>query len=157
MRQDPEERAPEKGDRMTPSADRGPTGQREEHRLFPYQSVVGVIDNPGDLETAVDDLVASGFGESDVHVLCGTSGIEQIDAKGKRKGLLARLFRVVDALGEEREHTARHVKELESGHFVVVVDARDEGSKARARDALAAHGGHFINFYSRWSTEDLTP
>jgi hypothetical protein len=149
MRPDPEERAPDRGDRVSPSA--------EGRRLFPYQSVVGVVDTPADLEAAVDELVASGFGESDVHVLCGTKGIEQIDAKGKRKGLLARLFRVVDALGEEREHTARHVQELESGHFVVVVDARDEATKTRARDALSAHRGHFINFYSRWSTEDLTP
>jgi hypothetical protein len=157
MRQDPEERALEKGDRMTPSAERGATAGREDHKLFPYQSVVGVVDDPGDLEDAVQALISSGFGESEVHVLCGTSGVQQIDAKGKRKGLLARLFRVVDALGEEREHTARHVKELESGHFVVVVDARDEASKTRARDGLAAHGGHFINFYSRWSTEDLAP
>jgi hypothetical protein len=64
---------------------------------------------------------------------------------------------VVDALGEEREHTARHVKELESGHFIVVAEAPDEATKARARDALAAHRGHFINYYSRWSTEDLAP
>jgi len=52
---------------------------------------------------------------------------------------------------------ARHVRELEPEHFVVVIDAHDEASKTRARDALSAHGGHFINFYSRWSTEDLTP
>ncbi len=157
MRQDPEERAHEKGDRTTPAAERGPTTEREGHKLFPYQSVVGVVDNSEDLEAAVDELVSSGFGESDVHVLCGARGIQQIDAQGKRKGLLARLFRVVDALGEEREHTARHVRELESGHFVVVVASRDEGSKTRARDALAAHRGHFINYYSRWSTEDLAP
>ena len=157
MRQDPEERVPDTGDRVPPSAEREAAADREGRRLFPYQSVVGVVDAPADLEAAVDELVSRGFGESDVHVLCGTRGIEQIDAKGKRKGLLARLFRVVDALGEEREHTARHVKELESGHFVVVIDAHDEASKTRAREALSAHGGHFINFYSRWSTEDLTP
>ena len=92
-----------------------------------------------------------------MHVLSGERGIQQIDAKGKRKGLLARLFRMVDALGEEREHTAHHVKDLESGHFVVVVEAPDDSAKARAREALAAHGGHFINYYSRFSTENLTP
>jgi hypothetical protein len=156
MRQDPEERAQEKGDRVTPAAERGAMAEGKQ-RLFPYQTVVGVVDDPADLEAAVQELVSSGFVESEVHVLCGTSGIQQIDAKGKRKGLLARLFRVVDALGEEREHTARHVQELESGHFIVVTEARDEATKARARDALAAHRGHFINYYSRWSTEDLAP
>lgn len=156
MRQDPEEQAREKGDR-TPSAERGATAGREEHRLFPYQTVVGVIDDPERLEAALQGLVTSGFGEADVSVLCGAAGVKRIDAKGKRKGLLARLFRMVDALGEEREHTARHVKELESGHFIVVAEAPNEATKARARDALAAHGGHFINYYSRWSTEELAP
>ena len=157
MRQEPEERGFEKRDRTSPSAERDATEGNEGHKLFPYQTVVGVVDDPDELEAAVRGLLSNGFVEADVHVLCGARGIEQIDAKGERKGLLARLFRIVDALGEEREHTARHVKELESGHFVIVVDAPDESSKTRARDALATHGGHFINYYSRWSTEDLTP
>ena len=126
-------------------------------RLFPYNTVVGVVDDASGLESAVSDLVDHGFAESQVHVLCGEGGIQQIDAKGKRKGLLARVFRMVDGLGEEREHTAHHVKDLESGRFVVVVDASDDAAKARARDALARHGGHFINYYSRFSTENLAP
>ena len=126
-------------------------------RLFPYSTVVGVIDDAPGLEAAVNDLVDHGFVESHVHVLCGEGGIQQIDAKGKRKGVLARLFRLVDGLGEEREHTAHHVRDLESGHFVVVVDAPDDAAKARARDALARNGGHFINYYSRFSTENLAP
>ena len=157
MRQEPEERGFENHDRMKPSAERGASAETEGNRLFPYQTVVGVVDDPDELEAAVRALLSNGFDEAEVHVLCGARGIEQIDAKGERKGLLARLFRIVDALGEEREHTARHVKELESGHFLIVVDAHDETSKTRARDALATHGGHFINFYSRWSTEDLAP
>jgi hypothetical protein len=158
MRQDPdEERASPRSDRTASRADRAAAGGQEGHKLFPYQTVVGVIDDPTNLETALEGLVEGGFGEADVHVLCGARGVAQIDAKGKRKGLLARLFRVVDGLGEEREHTERHVKELEAGHFIVVVESPDEVTKARARDGLAAHGGHFINYYSRWSTENLAP
>ena len=155
MRQEPEERESERGADLRPEHRRA--GKSSDDRLFPYNSVVGVIDDPADLEAAVEELVTRGFDESDVNVLCGENGVRQIDAKGKRKGLLARLFRIVDALGEEREHTAHHVKDLESGHFVVVVDSPDEATKARARDSLAAHGGHFINYYSRLSTENLSP
>lgn len=157
MRHEPEERGSEISPRNTPPAARRADTDSDDRRLFPYNSVVGVIDDPSELEAAVQELVASGFAESDVHVLCGDDGVRRIDAKGKRNGLLARLFRIVDALGEEREHTARHVKELESGHFIVVVDSPDEATKARARDGLTAHGGHFVNYYSRWSTEDLSP
>ena len=129
----------------------------ERSRLFPYNSVVGIVDDGARLEAAVDALIGSGFAESDVRVLAGEAGVRVIDAKGERGGLLKRLFRMVDAMGEEREHTARHVAALEAGHFVVVVGAPDDGAKARARDALAAHGGHFISYYSRWATEDLAP
>ena len=83
--------------------------------------------------------------------------MEQIDAQGRRKGLLSRLFRMVDAMGEEREHTARDVAALEAGHFVVTVDAPDDAAKARARDALVAHGAHFVRYYSRWTAEELAP
>ncbi|CAA9498154.1 MAG: hypothetical protein AVDCRST_MAG38-3000 [uncultured Solirubrobacteraceae bacterium] len=126
-------------------------------RLFPYNSVVGIIDDEARLEAALQALLAAGFAEAEVRVLAGEAGVRQIDAKGERKGLLARLFRMVDAMGEEREHTARHVAALEAGHFVVTVETPDDVSKARARDALAAHGGHFISYYSRWATEDLAP
>jgi uncharacterized protein (UPF0261 family) len=139
----------------TPPSERQVREEPTDRRLFPYNSVVGVIDDPSDLEAAVEGLVASGFAESDVNVLCGERGVRQIDAKGKRKGLLARLFRTVDALGAEREHTEHHVAELEAGHFIVVVDSPDDAAKLRARDGLAAHGGHFINYYSRFSAENL--
>jgi hypothetical protein len=157
MRQEPEEPQSEISARTTPPAERQAREESTDRRLFPYNSVVGVIDDPSDLEATVEGLVASGFAESDVNVLCGERGVRQIDAKGKRKGLLARVFRIVDALGVEREHTKHHVKELEAGHFIVVVDARDETTKERARDGLAAHGGHFINYYTRLTSEHLSP
>lgn len=157
MRQEPENRESEISARTAPASARETRNESTDRRLFPYNSVVGVIDDPSDLEAAVEELVGSGFAESSVNVLCGERGVRQIDAKGKRKGLLARLFRVVDALGVEREHTEHHVKELEAGHFIVVVDSPDDGTKARARDGLAAHGGHFINYYSRLSAEYLSP
>jgi hypothetical protein len=125
--------------------------------LFPYKSVVAVIDDAAYLEAAVHALVDAGFAEADVGILSGEAGVQMIDAKGERKGLLARLFRIVDRLGEEHEHTARHVAALEAGGFVVVVAAPDDGAKARAHAALATHGGHFINYYSHWQTEELAP
>jgi hypothetical protein len=118
---------------------------------------VGVVDNPDELDATVKGLIDSGFGESEVFVLCGKRGVEMIDPKGKRKGLLARVFRMVDGMGEEREHTAHHVKELEAGHFIVGVEVADQAAKEQARDAMKSHGSHFINYYSRWSTEDLAP
>ena len=129
----------------------------DDRRLFPYDTVVGIVDEPGQLVGAVRELIASGVAEEDVSVLVGEDGVRRIDATGERKGMLARIFRVVDALGTEREHTARHVEALEQGKFVVIVDTPDDVVKTRVRNALLPYGGHFINYYSRWSTETLAP
>ena len=156
MQPTPEARGPQ--ERRSAGAPPGDApAEKGRGQLFPYNTVVGVIDDPESLERAVQGLTAAGFAEADVDVLCGEGGIERIDATGKRKGLLARIFRLVDALGSEREHTERHVDELGAGHFVVVARTPDEAAKARARDALAAHGGHYINYYSRWTAEELVP
>lgn len=156
---EPEERSPEKTSTRRDSDRLREIDAKEDddRRLFPYDTVVGIVDEPGQLVGAVRELIASGVAEEDVSILCGEDGIRRIDATGERKGMLARLFRVVDALGTEREHTARHVEALEQGKFVVVVDAPDDVVKTRVRNALLPYGGHFINYYSRWSTETLAP
>ena len=150
MRQEPEGRDFDQG---TTAGD----ASHRDRRLFPYNSVVGVVDDLDQVDATVKGLVDNGFAESEVNVLCGRRGVEIIDAKGKRKGVLARVFRMVDGMGEEREHTARHVKELEAGHFIVTTEVGDQSAKDRARDTMKANGAHFINYYSRWSTEDLAP
>jgi hypothetical protein len=158
MQRPPEERRTEDSATMGPASARAVDARApDQRRLFPYNSVVGIVDDEARLEAAVHALLASGFAESAVHVLAGETGIRQIDAKGERKGVLGRLFRLVDGMGEEREHTARDVAALHAGHFIVTVDAPDDAAKARARDALVAHGGHFVRYYSRWTSEDLAP
>ena len=158
MQQPPGERRPDESATMGPASARALDATAPEgRRLFPYNSVVGVVDDEARLEAVVQALLTSGFTEAAVHVLAGEAGVRQIDAKGQRQGLLGRLFRLVDGMGEEREHTARDVAALEAGHFIVTADAPDDAAKARARDALVAHGAHFVRYYSRWTSEDLAP
>ncbi len=125
--------------------------------LFPWNSVVGVIDDPQALETAVEALTAAGFSESSIHVLAGGTGEHRIDAEGKRHGLLGRIFRKVHTLGDEAEHTKRHVDELKLGHFVVIVPNADDRAPEVAGDILRAHGGHFIYYYTRMTSRELAP
>lgn len=159
MQPTPEERRSDESASGPSPAARPMNAMPDRHggRLFPYNTVVGVLDDPPQLAMAVQALCANGFGEDQLEVICGANGMQRIDAWGERKGILARVFRFVDAIGEERDQTERHGDELRAGHFVVVVDAPDDAAKARARDGLAANGGHFIHYYSRWETEDLAP
>ncbi|HEX6533566.1 MAG TPA: hypothetical protein VF041_03160 [Gemmatimonadaceae bacterium] len=159
MQQTPEEQRSTESASGSSAAGRHPDHAPSRHagRLFPYNTVVGIIDDPPQLAMAVEALGASGFGEDALEVVCGEAGLRRIDAWGERKDILARVFRIIDGIGEERDQTARHEEELRAGHFIVVVDTPDAAAKARARDGLAGNGGHFIHYYSRWETEDLVP
>lgn len=125
---------------------------------FPEDAVLGVIDDADQVSGAVDALKAAGFPEDKILVLAGEKGVERIDPTGEGHGWRGRLIRASQVLGAEREQTDRHVQELRAGHLVVGVwGVVDEEKKTHAREVLAAHGGHFINYYSRWATHELVP
>jgi hypothetical protein len=125
---------------------------------FPEDAVLGVIDDTDQVSGAVEALMAASFPEDKILVLADEEGVDRIDPTGKGHGWRGRLIRTSQVLGAEREQTDRHVQELRAGHFVVGVwGIVDEEKKTRARDALAAHGAHFINYYSRWATHELVP
>lgn len=129
----------------------------DSNRIFPYDSVVGVLDDHDDVNEAVQDLSNAGFADDDIFVLAGERGVERIDAKGERHGLLGRIFRKIDTLGDEHDETEVHVNALREGHFVVGAHVADDGAKAQALEVFQRHDGHHVSYYSRWTTERLVP
>jgi hypothetical protein len=121
---------------------------------FPTHAVVGIIDDPRELAKAVAEMRAGGF---DPHVLHGERGEQRIRQAGDvpRDLTLTRFAQGV--FGYEAEHTERHVQEVEDGNFVLIVESHDDETTERARDIFAAHGGHFVNYYSTWTSQSLAP
>jgi hypothetical protein len=131
--------------------------QNDDNRLFPYDSVVGVLDHHSDVNEAVQELSNAGFEENDIFVLAGERGVEGIDAKCEHHGLLGRIFRKLDTLGDEHDETEVHVAALRDGHFVVGAHVTDDGRKAQALEVFQRHNGHHVSYYSRSTTERLVP
>jgi hypothetical protein len=125
-------------------------------KLFPYNSVVGIVNDVDDVHALIEDLTAAGFEEGDLAVLSGAQGMEVIDAKGQRHGLLGRIFRALDTMGSEHDETQLHMSALRDGHIVVAVSLKDDADKGRVAELFRKHRGHEIHYYSRWTTEDLT-
>jgi hypothetical protein len=148
--------AGQQGDSPMDNASAGPGSGHspEEPRSFPKHAVVGVVDDPTELMHVVDDLRARGL-EPDV--LCSAQGAERIDQAG-RATLNLRVTRAVQGLfGFEAEHTERHQEEIAAGHFLVLVESHDDETTDRVREAFAPHGGHFVNYYSTWTSRTLIP
>ncbi len=130
----------------------------ESRPAFPTHAVVGVIDTAAEVSRAEEALRAAGFDESSVHVISGDHAVEVIDQSGTGHGLSGRLTRMAQALfGMETEHTERHVQEVKAGHYLVLVSSHDDEATERIRGILAANGGHFVNYYTNWTSRVLVP
>jgi hypothetical protein len=139
-----------------PSVPEATQRQIEEFLLYPKGKIVGVIDSPPQLDGALTALADLGIPKDAIEVFSGDEGIRRIDPKGRYHGLLARLTRIVQMLGEERDHIDRYEKELRAGHFLVVISADVEHREEIGR-ILRARGGHFIDYYGTLAIEHLVP
>jgi hypothetical protein len=123
---------------------------------YPTDKVVGIIDDPDDAEAALSDLEVAGFTVEEIEVLTGEEGAHRIDSTGRKHGVLPRIVRSIQKLGNyESDHVIRHEQELLAGHFGIGVTAKKEQDRERVKQILKAHNGHFINFYGTWAMQRL--
>jgi hypothetical protein len=123
---------------------------------YPTNKVVGSLSNTEDLNAAITDLNASGFGQEEIYVVCGRKAASQMDVTGERHGLLGRFFRAMEEFADmDLKLLEDYKEELLGGHFLVGVDVDDEDERKRAANILVAHGGHRVNFFGLWSIQNL--
>jgi hypothetical protein len=123
---------------------------------YPTNRLIAVIDDPAAAAGALAELRASGVPVSDLEILRGPEGADRLDGMGHVRGGLARVRRWVDfTLMDQLPDFAHYEYALRDGRAVLMVRARDEGRKAAALAILRRHGGHFINYYGRFATEDI--
>ena len=104
-------------------------------------SVVAFIDEPDQVEAAMEELVAHGFDREQIYVLCGTEGAQRLDVSGRHHGLRGRIYRLVEWMSDEKGILFRARDHLAGGGLVLSVPA-DEDQKAPAARILGGHGGH---------------
>jgi len=125
---------------------------------YPTRKVVGVVDTSDDLEAALSALAAAGLAPESIQVFSGDDGIRCIDSDGYHHGLLGRLTRIFQAVGEEYEHMRRYEEELRAGHYLVAVSVSDdEVERERVAAILSEHGGHFVDYYGPLAIKHLVP
>jgi hypothetical protein len=74
---------------------------------------------------------------------------------GEVQGGVARIRRWVDfTLMDQLPDFAHYEFALRDGRAVVMVRVRDDATKAAVLQVLRRHGGHFINYYGRFATEE---
>ena len=123
---------------------------------YPTGSLMAVLPDAESAAATAAALRASGITDRDITILRGEEGADRLDGTGAVNGLIARLRRLVSfTLMDQLVDMALYERAVRDGQVVVMVQPRDEARKAAAIAILREHGGHFINYYGRFATEEV--
>jgi hypothetical protein len=127
-------------------------------KVVTVNRLMAVVDQPAAGTAAAAALVEAGFPRDAVVVLLGDADADRMDSLGKAGGLLARVWRMVQFTQmDQMVDLAVYEAALRDGRAVVAVHARPVADRDRARQALVAAGAHFMNFFGRIATEEISP
>ncbi|HET9519413.1 MAG TPA: hypothetical protein VFO73_00030 [Candidatus Limnocylindrales bacterium] len=118
--------------------------------------LLAVVDSPDALEAGRQALEAAGAPDTAIEIFTGDEGAAAFDSSGGRHGPLARLLRTVQfTLMDQMPDFAYYEAAARQGRSVVSVKPRNEAEMRRVVEVLRANGGHFINYFGRFTTEEF--
>ena len=126
-------------------------------KVVTVHRLMAVLDQPEAAVPAKEALVREGFAPDAITVLQGHRDADRIDSFGRSSGPLRKLWRVVQfTQADQMVDLVVYEAALRDGRAVLTVHARRTEDRERAKRALAAAGAHFMNFFGRVSTEDIS-
>jgi hypothetical protein len=133
-------------------------GRRGQSRFigYPTDSLLGVLPDADKAAAAAAALKAAGIRDRDITLLRGDEGASRFDPTGAVHGLFTRLRRIVSfTVMDQLPDMAWYDAAIRAGQAVVMVRVRGDDRKAEAIRILRDNGGHFINYYGRFATEEV--
>ena len=123
---------------------------------YPTDRMLAAFADPTAAASAAAAVTASGIPTRDVSILRGEEGARRLDGTGAAHGVGGRTRRVVSfTLMDQLPDMAYYESAVKTGGAVVMVRVRGDERKREVLDTLRAQGGHFINYYGRFATEEL--
>jgi hypothetical protein len=129
-------------------------------RLIGYPSgwTLAVFDDPDAAGVCLRELRSQGVPADDLIVLSGGDAAGGLARLGSSAGLAGRLRRGMQFITMDQLPDL-HVYELavEQGRGVLGLRITDGEARQRALDSVRRNGGHFINRFGAWATEEIAP
>jgi hypothetical protein len=123
---------------------------------YPVDRMLAVVADPAVAAEAAAALRAIGIPDRDITILRGDEGAGRLDGSGAVNGPVARIRRLVSfTLMDQLPDFTAYEQAVRDGGAVVMLRVRGDRKKRAALDALRGKGGHFINYYGRFATEEL--
>lgn len=133
-------------------------GRRQSRFIgYPIDSLLAVLPDSERAAAAAAALKATGIPDRDITILRGDEGASRFDPTGAVHGLVARLRRIVSfTVMDQLPDMAWYEAAIRAGQAVAMVRLLGDEQKAAAVLIVRDHGGHFINYYGRFATEEIT-
>ena len=125
---------------------------------YPTGWTLAVFDEADAAEAAEAELTASGIGPADLILLSGADATDQMSRLGASSGFGARMRRAMQFMTMDQLPDL-HVYELavEGGRPVLGIRIGDGERRRSATEVIRRHGGHFVNRFGAWATEEIAP
>jgi hypothetical protein len=124
---------------------------------YPTGWLLSVVDDAATAARAAAAVTAAGIDPADVRVLSGANGQAAFAELGASTSPLARIVRGVQFMSmDQMPDLPAYEEGIEEGRTVIAVRPKGRPALLKARDALAANGAHFVNYFGRFMTEEFS-
>jgi len=126
-------------------------------KVVTVNRLLAVLDTAEAATAARGELERAGFPPEAITVLHGDGDADRIDSLGKVRGRWRRAWRILQfTQTDQMVDLVVYEAALRDGRTVIAVHAPRMPDRERAKRALHAAGAHFMNFFGRFATEDIS-
>jgi hypothetical protein len=139
-----------------PPPDPKPRAATRRSFRYPTGFLLAVIDDPAIAAVAAAAIVAEGIPADHVEAISGDGAEDRMDLLAA-DSLITRFMSGVRFMTmDQQPDFALYAAALRDGRAIIAVKVRDRTVQMRVAERLAAAGAHFINYYGRVATEEIT-
>ncbi len=118
--------------------------------------LLAVFDRAAEADAATEALAAAGIDRDLIERFDEPADAAAFDSSGRRHGLLGRLYRLVELTwADQATAFAWYEAAVRDGRVVLSVPVRGQSRVSEIGAIVAAHGGHFVNHYGWFATQEL--
>jgi hypothetical protein len=118
--------------------------------------LLAVFDSRAEADAAAAALAAAGFDRATIELFEGPGDATAFDASGRRRGLRGRLYRIIEfSWADQAPDFAWYEAAIREGRVVLSVRVRGQKQVRAAADIVIASGGHFVNQFGWFETQEL--
>jgi hypothetical protein len=118
--------------------------------------LLAVFDTAVDADATIAAIEPLGVEPDRIEVFTGNDGAAAFDGSGRSHGILGRLYRAIQfTLVDQAPDFTYYEGAARQGRVVLSVKPRGDAQMRQVVKVMRANGGHFINWFGTFATEEF--